>query len=132
MSVRPALVTVRRPSDRLELDPAAFPRPAAKPSPKPEPFPDPDDDDMVARDARPPLPAGVGHYPPKLPSQSVDDFPLPKARERSISKSVRIPVSLLDQLEAVCRERQIEFSALVLHYIAGGLRRPFVSEDTRL
>jgi hypothetical protein len=78
--------------------------------------------------------AGAGHFPPKLPSQAagLDEFPLPKARERSISKSLRIPVSVLDQLEAVCRERHIEFSALVLHYIAVGLRRPFAQEGSDL
>ena len=125
MSVRPALVTVRRPSDSLV---------AAKPSPKPEPMPDPDEDDVVARDARPAPPAGRGHLPPKLPSQpaGLEEFPLPKARERSISKSLRIPVSVLDQLEAVCREHHIEFSALVLHYIAVGLRRPFAQESSGL
>ena len=125
MSVRPSLVTVRRPSDSLV---------AARPSPKPEPIPDPDDDDMVARDARPAPPAGAGHFPPKLPSQpaGIDEFPLPKARERSISKSLRIPVSLLDQVEAVCQERHIEFSALVLHFIAAGLRRPFAQESSDL
>jgi hypothetical protein len=125
MSVRPALVTVRRPSDSVV---------AAKPSPKPEPIPDPDDDDMVARDARPAPPAGRGHLPPKLPSQpaALEEFPLPRARERSISKSLRIPVSVLDQLEAVCQERNLEFSTLVLHYITAGLRRPFAHESSDL
>jgi hypothetical protein len=35
---------------------------------------------------------------------------------------VRVPLSLLDQLEALCRERNIDFSALILHFVRQGLR----------
>jgi hypothetical protein len=77
-----------------------------------------------SREDQPSQPAA----PPRFgPASAGDDLPLPKARERSISKSFRIPVSLLDQLETVCAERNLDLSALVLFYIAQGLRRPFAS-----
>jgi hypothetical protein len=67
--------------------------------------------------------------PPKFgPATAGDD--LPKPRERSVSKTVRIPVSMLDQLEAICRARKIEFSPLVLFFLEQGLRGTFASKKT--
>jgi hypothetical protein len=72
------------------------------------------------------------HSKPELESAgarlaSVDGLDLPKRRERSVNKSLRFPVSVLDELENICREERIEFSALVLFLVKSGLRGTFAS-----
>jgi hypothetical protein len=51
-----------------------------------------------------------------------ENFPAPKVRERVTFVSMRVPNSLLDQVEAVCTERGIDRTALILHLVRQGLR----------
>jgi hypothetical protein len=58
---------------------------------------------------------------------SAGNLPLPKTRERTVSKSIRIPVSMLDQIEALCDTNRLDLSSVVLYYIEQGLRGTFAS-----
>ncbi len=54
--------------------------------------------------------------------READAFPVPKIRERVTFVSMRVPNSLLDQVERICAERKVDRTALILHYVRQGLR----------
>ena len=64
----------------------------------------------------------------KLPPRRAEDpsTPFPSlaapARERMTGLSVRIPVSMADELESICTRHKIDQSALIRDFIQAGLR----------
>lgn len=77
--------------------------------------------DLTAVTARRPVTPEVG--PQKLPSRSAElaTIQLPERRERMQSKGLRLPESMLNQVEDICHERRIEFSAFVRSCIEAAL-----------
>lgn len=118
MSQSPTLAVVRRPRDLA----------MAKPGPKPEPVPPPDDDeaavDVAALDRRPPMPAGVGHYPPKLPPRSA-----PRQRETTVYSACKMPLWMDQAVKATAREHNMSASEVIRSFVDACLRRPFALEE---
>jgi hypothetical protein len=61
--------------------------------------------------------------PPRIPPRTVPIYPsLERApRERMVSISLRVPLSMQEQLETVCAANHTDQSALVRDFIAAGL-----------